>query len=175
MTTITMSAPAATPFTETSVVDAKGQSQRLGRLTGLFFILTFATAIPPALSLYAPALNDPAFVLDGNFDIGVSWGALLELLLIFSNIATALTVYPVLRKRFEVLSLAYVAARLTEYGFIALGIVALLALDTLRLHASGAETGALQVTAQALVAVHDWTFRIGPGVVVGVGNGLILG
>ena len=66
MTTITMSAPAATPFTETSVVDAKGQSQRLGRLTGLFFILTFATAIPPALSLYAPALNDPAFVLDGN-------------------------------------------------------------------------------------------------------------
>jgi Domain of unknown function (DUF4386) len=27
----------------------------------------------------------------------------------------------------------------------------------------------------ALVAVHDWTFRLGPGVVVGVGNGLILG
>lgn len=28
---------------------------------------------------------------------------------------------------------------------------------------------------QALVAVHDWTFKMGPGVVVGVGNGLILG
>jgi hypothetical protein len=28
---------------------------------------------------------------------------------------------------------------------------------------------------QSLVAIHDWTFRLGPGVVVGVGNGLILG
>jgi hypothetical protein len=27
----------------------------------------------------------------------------------------------------------------------------------------------------ALSAIHDWTFRLGPGVVVGVGNGLILG
>jgi hypothetical protein len=28
---------------------------------------------------------------------------------------------------------------------------------------------------RSLVAIHDWTFRLGPGVVVGVGNGLILG
>ena len=33
----------------------------------------------------------------------------------------------------------------------------------------------LTVAGQALVAIHDWTFRLGPGVVVGVGNGLILG
>jgi len=30
-------------------------------------------------------------------------------------------------------------------------------------------------TGKALVAVHDWTFLLGPGWVVGVGNGLILG
>lgn len=35
--------------------------------------------------------------------------------------------------------------------------------------------GMLVVAGQALVALHDWTFRLGPGVVVGVGNGLILG
>jgi hypothetical protein len=28
---------------------------------------------------------------------------------------------------------------------------------------------------QALVAMHDWTFLLGPGWVVGVGNGLLLG
>ena len=28
---------------------------------------------------------------------------------------------------------------------------------------------------QALVAIHDWTFLLGPGFVVGVGNGLLLG
>ena len=31
------------------------------------------------------------------------------------------------------------------------------------------------VTGQALAAVHDWTFRLGPGFVVEIGNGLILG
>jgi hypothetical protein len=28
---------------------------------------------------------------------------------------------------------------------------------------------------KALVAIHDWTFLLGPGFVVGVGNGLLLG
>jgi len=37
------------------------------------------------------------------------------------------------------------------------------------------DPAALTVVGQALVAIHDWTFKMGPGVVVGVGNGLILG
>ena len=122
-----------------------------------------------------PALSDPPFVLGGSFDRNISWGAFLELLLIVSNIGTALTLYPVLKKRFEVLSLGYVAARLTECGFIAVGVIALMALNTLRLHAGTADAGILVVAGQSLVALHDWTFRLGPGVVVGVGNGLMLG
>jgi hypothetical protein len=31
------------------------------------------------------------------------------------------------------------------------------------------------VQAEALVAIHDWTFLFGPGFCVGVGNGIILG
>lgn len=148
--------------------------QRLARLTGFLFLVTFATSIPAALVFYAPALSDPGFVLGGGFDRGLAWGALLEMLLIVANVGTALTLYPVLRRESEVLSLAYVAARLTESGFIALGLVALMALDTLRLQGASPDE-ALAVTAQALVAVHDWTFRLGPGFVVGIGNGLILG
>jgi hypothetical protein len=147
----------------------------LGRLTGLFFLLTYATSIPPVLTLYVPALSDPAFILGGGFDTGVTWGAILEILLIITNIATALTLYPVLKRRFPVLSLAYVAARLTECMFIAVGIVAVLALSTMRMHAGDADQGALMVVGQALVAIHDWTFKMGPGVVVGFGNGIILG
>lgn len=149
--------------------------QFLGRLTGLMFIATFATAIPPVVTFYVPALSDPAFVLGGGFDTGVSWGALLELLLILSNVATAIALYPVLKRRFPVLSLGFVAARLIESVFIAVGIVALMALNTLRIEAGGADPDALVVVGKALVAVHDWTFRMGPGIVVGVGNGLILG
>lgn len=180
MTTITTPAPAVETFTANVPKAVSGRSaakdtQLLGRLTGLFFLLTYATSIPPVLTLYVPALSDPAFVLGGPFDAGVSWGAILELLLILTNIATALTLYPVLKRRFPVLSLAFVAARLMESAFIAIGIVAVLALSTLRMQASGADQDALMVVGQALVAIHDWTFKMGPGVVVGVGNGIILG
>jgi hypothetical protein len=39
--------------------------------------------------------------------------------------------------------------------------------------ATGADS--LVTTGRSLVAIHDWTFLLGPGWVVGVGNGLILG
>ena len=168
-------AAAALDVRSTGLDQETRRFQRLARWTGALFLVTYATSIPPVLSFYLPALSDPVFVLGGGFDQGISWGALLELLLIIANIGTALTLYPVLRRRFEVLSLGFVAARVTESVFIAVGIIALLALNTLRLQAGDADQAALLVAGQSLVAVHDWTFRLGPGVVVGVGNGLILG
>lgn len=66
------------------------------------------------LSLYVPALSDPAFVLGGGFDRGISLGALLELMLLAAEIGSALALHPVLRRRSEVLSLGFVAARLME-------------------------------------------------------------
>ncbi|MBX3530109.1 MAG: DUF4386 domain-containing protein [Rhizobiaceae bacterium] len=179
MTTISTSAQAAPVRTDAGSTAAsrsrQDQHQLLGRLTGLMFIVTFATAIPPVVTFYVPALTDPAFVLGGGFDTGVSWGALLELLLIMANIVTALALYPVLKRRFPVLSLGFVAARLMESTFIAVGIVALMALNTLRIQAGDSDPDALVAVGKSLVAVHDWTFRMGPGMVVGVGNGLILG
>ena len=170
MKTIITSALEATQSLETY-----RKSQILARLTGALFLVTFATSIPALVVFYAPALSDPAFILGGGFDAGVPMGAVLELILIVANVGTALTLYPVLRKHSEVLSLGYLAARLTESGFIAVGIIALMALNTLRFHASDADPAMLVVTGRALVAIHDWTFRLGPGVIVGIGNGLILG
>jgi hypothetical protein len=151
------------------------RQQQLARWTGFLFLVTYAASIPPVLSFYAPALTDKEFVLAGDLHTGLSVGALFELVLIAANVGTALTLYPVLRRYSGSLSLGFLAARLVESGFIAVGIVALLALNTLRLNAGSLDPAALIVAGQALVAIHDWTFRLGPGVVVGVGNGLILG
>jgi hypothetical protein len=41
--------------------------------------------------------------------------------------------------------------------------------------AAGADAGSLVTTGKSLVAIRNWTFVLGPGFVVGVGNGLILG
>ena len=97
-------------------------------------------------------------------------GASLELLLIIANIGTALALFPVVRRQNEALALGYVAARVVECTFIAVGIISLLAVVTVRQDATGADAGSLVAVGQSLVA-----FVLGPGFVVGVGNGLMLG
>ena len=139
------------------------------------FLITFATSDPPVVYFYADALGYPDFILKGGLDRRLAIGAFLEIVLIMANIGTALTLYPTLKRGSDVLTLGYVAARLTECGLISVGIIALMALNTMRLTAGAADPATLIVAGQALVAIHDWTFRLGPGVVVGVGNGLILG
>jgi hypothetical protein len=48
--------------------------------------------------------------------------------------------------------------------------------ETLRQEAAaGADAGSLVAVGESLVAIHDWTRLLGPGFVVGVGNGLMLG
>jgi len=40
---------------------------------------------------------------------------------------------------------------------------------------AGADAASLVTVGRSLVGVHDWTFLLGPGWVVGVGNGSLLG
>ena len=62
-----------------------------------------------------------------------------------------------------------------ECVFIAVGILSLLTVATLRQEAAVADAGSLVAVGKSIVALRDWTFLLGPGFVVGVGNGLILG
>ena len=50
-----------------------------------------------------------------------------------------------------------------------------LAVVTLRQDVGGAGGSSLVMVGRSLVAIHKWTFLLGPGWVVGVGNGLLLG
>jgi hypothetical protein len=147
-------------------------SRGIAFLTGILFIITYITSIP-ALYLFQPVLDDPAgYVTGGGSDNRIVFGAFLELLLIIANIGTAVVLYPILKRQSESLALGFVAARVMESAFIAVGILSVLSVVTLRQEAAGADEGALAYT---LAAIKDWTFLLGPGFVVGVGNGLILG
>jgi hypothetical protein len=141
------------------------------------YLITFITSIPAFFVFYAPVLDDPRYIVGaGGADNSVAFGALLELLLIIANIGTAVVLYPILKRQNEILILGYVTARIVECTFIAVGILSLLTLVTLRQEAAeGADAASLLTAGKALVALHDWTFLLGPGFFVGVGNGLILG
>ena len=152
-------------------------TRRTAFVTGALFIVTFVTAIPAALVLYTPVLEDANYIVGAGADAGVTLGAFLEVLLIIANVGTAVALFPVLKRQNEGLALGYVTARLVECTFIAIGIVSLLAVVTLRQDFAGAggDAGSFVTAGKSLVAIHDWTFLLGPGFIVGVGNGLILG
>ena len=148
-------------------------SQHTARTAGVLFLITFVSAITGA-ALYAPLLTNPGYVAGPGADTRILWGAVCELVLIIANIGTAVVLFPVLRRYSETAALGYVAARIMECALIAVGILSVLAVVSLRQTAGGDADGYLPV-AQALVSIHDWTFLLGPGFVVGIGNGLLLG
>ena len=146
--------------------------QKRARVFGVFFLLTFVTSIL-ALWLYQPVLDDPVgYIAGGGHDKRLYLGVLLELLLIIANLGTAVVIFPIVRRQSEELALGYVMARMFECTFILLGLVSVLGILTLRQEVAGPNEGTLAYT---LGALKDWTFLLGPGWVVGWGNGLILG
>jgi hypothetical protein len=126
-------------------------NRKIALAAGALFIITFVTSIP-ALYLFQPVLDDPAGYIAGSGadNTRIFAGATLELL-----------------------ALGFVTARLVESAFIAIGLVSVLGVVSLQQQgATGADAGAVGV---ALAAIKDWTFLLGPGFIVGIGNGLLLG
>lgn len=150
--------------------------RRTARIAGIWFVLTFVFSIPAVL-LYGPVLDHADYVLGAGADTRLSLGAFLEILVIVANIATAVVLFPILKRQSEALALGYVAVRVVEGVLIAVGIVSLLAVVTLRqdFAAGGADAATLTVAGKSLVALHDWTFLLGPQFCAGVGNGILLG
>lgn len=151
--------------------------RRRARIAGVWFVVTFVASIPAVL-LYAPLLNDPNYVLGAGADTRMHLGAFLEVVLVIANVATAVVLFPVLKRQSEGIALGYVATRIVESTIIAVGIVSVLSVVTLQQDVGGAgavDGASLTVIGRSLVAVHDWTFLLGPGLCAGFGNGLLLG
>src|SRR5688572_11150127 len=155
--------------------------QRTGRIFGWFFIGTFVTSIPARL-LFVDGLgaswSDMRFIPGDTSETSLKWGALLEFGLIVTQIGTAVVIYPLVRRQSETVSLGYVCARIMESVFAAIGLISIITIVSLAdslAGASGAEATALTAQGDTLAQMYDWAFRWGPGVVAGIGNGILLG
>ena len=151
--------------------------RRTARIAGIFFVITFISI--PALPLYDQVLNHHTnFIVGGGGDLRVELGALFEIITLIAGIGTAVALYPVLRRQSEGLALGYVTVRVVESALIAVGIVSLLAVVTLRQDlagTAGTDNASLILNGRSLVAVHDATFLLGPAFCAAIGNGLMLG
>jgi Domain of unknown function (DUF4386) len=138
---------------------------------GALYLITFATSIPARI-LFAPVRNDPNYLLgSGAADSQVLLAGLLDVLLAFSCIGTAIALYPVVKRQNQGVALGFVGSRTLEAAIIVTGVVALLSVVTLRQAGAGADAlGA----SHALVAMYNWSFLFGPGFMAVV-NACLLG
>lgn len=135
-------------------------TRKLGLATGLFYLGTFVFSIP-AVGLYAGVLDDPNWVLGAGTDGGALWGGLIEILTGLTCIGTAVAAYPVIKRFGAGRAAGFVASRTLEAAMIFTGVLAVLAVYTLRQH--GGDPTSLTTMADGLVALKDWTFLLGPG------------
>jgi hypothetical protein len=143
-------------------------------IAGVAYILTFIGSIP-ALPLYHDILKDPNHILGGASDTGVLWGAIGEIICALTGIITAVALYPVAKRYSERAAMGFVASRTLEAAMICVGVLSVLSLVTLHdAGTSAANAGAAVTTGRSLVAVHDWTFLLGPGVMPAI-NALCIG
>ncbi len=173
---MTLSAPPEQALRATPGRAADPPSRRVARIAGIFMVITFISI--PALPFYDQVLHHANFIVGAGGDTRVYVGALFEILTLVAGIGMAVTLYPVLKRQNESLALSYVTVRVVESCLIAVGIVSLLAVVTLRKDlagAAGTDPASLILSGRSLVAIHDATFLLGPAFCAAIGNGLILG
>lgn len=136
---------------------------------GALYLITFVSI--PTLALYGPVRSDPGYIAGPGPDTSVIVGGVLEIIVALACIGTGVALYPVIRRQNEGVALGFVAVRVLEAATIFAGVVALLAIVSLR--QAGAGDDAL-VTGQALLALHTWTTALGQGFLPAV-NALLLG
>ena len=134
---------------------------------GVLYLITHVTSVGAAV-LYGPILNDARYIIGSGPDTGVLVGAFFEVILALAVVGTAVALFPVVKRWNEGVALGYVGLRTLEAGIIAVGVLPLLAVVTLRQQLAGiagADTGTLVTLGNALVALHNWTLVLGPGFV----------
>jgi hypothetical protein len=148
-------------------------TRKTALVAGILYLITFASSIP-AYFLLEPVLNDPNYIIGAGADSQVAFGACLDLVNALAAIGTAVALFSVVRRQHEGLALGFVTTRMFEAATIVIGVVSILAVVTLRQDgAASGDAASLVPVGQALVAVHDWTAIIGPGM-AGL-NALLLG
>ncbi len=155
--------------------------QKTARIFGWLFIATFVTSIAAKILFIngvGGSFSELRFIPGAVSENSVYFGAILEFGVILTNIATAVVLYPLVKRQNHIVALGYVTARVVESTIIAVGIISLLSVVTLRQDfagVAGADAASLVPVGSALVAVHAATFLLGPGFLAGLGNGILLG
>ncbi|WP_200207641.1 DUF4386 domain-containing protein [Micromonospora coerulea] len=147
-------------------------NRRTATVVGVLFLVTHVTSIA-AVALYGPVLHHADYVVGPGPDTQVLLGVFLEVVLALAIVGTAVTLFPIVKRQNEGVALGYVGLRTLEAGVIAVGVVPLLAVVTLRQDSAGTAGADATALGSALVAFHNWTFLVGPSFICGTNTVLL--
>ena len=167
MTTTTTPAPRP-PMTPT---------RKAALIAGVAYIATFIFSIPVKFGLWTDVLAERNFVLGAGSDRGVPLGAAFEVLTGLGGVVSAVALYAVAKRYSTRSALGFVTTRLLECAVIFVGVIGILTAYTMRQDVAAGvitDTGAAVTIGNALVALHDWAFLLGPGLMA-VLNACLIG
>ncbi len=155
---MTTTIPSTTPEGPVTPSPARMSPMRKAALiAGVAYIATFIFSIPVKFGLWADALNTPGFILGEG------------------SVVSAVALYTVAKRYSHRAALGFVTTRVLECAVIFMGVLSIMSMYSLRQDLAGSgDTRSLLTTGHALVAMHDWTFLIGPGLMPAL-NALCIG
>jgi hypothetical protein len=129
--------------------------RKISLTAGILYILTFVSI--PTLFIYSPVKSN-GYILGTGPDTSAIIGGILEITVALAGIATAVVLFPLLKKQNESLALGLVAARILESSTIFVGVAFLLTIVTLR--QTGAGANALPIS-HTFALFYDRIFLLG--------------
>jgi hypothetical protein len=174
---MTTAAPDTRMYEVTAPQRRMDPTRKVALAGGIAYLITFAASLPQ-LKLFADVIDDPTGYISGpRSNTALLWGSWLEVITAIACVGTAVALYPVTRRVSRTAAIGFVTSRVVEATLILVGVMSLLSVVTLQdqfAGATGAQAEALGVTGEALVAMRQWTFLLGPGLIAGI-NALFLG
>jgi hypothetical protein len=137
--------------------------RKVSLTAGTLYILAFLSI--PAFFLYRP-IHGPNFITGPTNNNAVFVGGLLKIIVALAGVATAIILYPVLRRQNESLALGLVASRVLDAGTMFVGLAFLLSVT---LQQTGAGNDAL-ATSPALVSLYNRIFLLGQGFIPAISD-----
>ncbi|MDB5183046.1 MAG: hypothetical protein JWO47_830 [Candidatus Saccharibacteria bacterium] len=128
--------------------------RKISLTAGLLYVLTFVSI--PTLALYSQ-VKGANYILSSGPDTRAVISGLLEIIVALAGIATAVVLFPMLKKKNESAALGLVAARILESGMIFIGVAFLSTVVVLRRTGVGADALA---SSHLLSALYDRTFLL---------------
>jgi len=151
--------------TSSSTVVHTSTLRKTALIAGVLYLVTIVASIP-TLALKGPVRDHVNFILGAGSSHGVVWAAVLDIITALAGVGTAVVLFPVVRRHGELAARAFITSRVIEAAMLFVGVVSLLAVVTLRhdlAGTTGTNAATLVIVGRALVAVHNWTFLLGPG------------